>query len=612
MDESENEENVSSNDTGDNNDKDLVDVNKILQLLGQFINNSSYESNEQTDQSSSVFDELLNKLKQLHDNKDNHENFIRQIVPLCNELINTIKKADFTDPGEVQTFHETIVQMATIFDILITIKDQKFLIRGLFFDTLDLLYKKEIYSCFNDKRKTTATTIRAYKCVIIILICFLTVIINIVSFVKVDADTQKYANLFTSMYQKVIHDIQLIDQKKEIAEIDKNITTYIFSFFWNLADKTVMVPLFLNIGLTKAILHCFKAKNLSTETFRQLINVIHNISRHDNGADELNKLNSLPMLKDMQSKYGSLWVEQENLLISMTIVLLSTPQQIREDNKRVHKILDLLLQTVVDATKQDNFRSTEGFHVSEPLAVFTKLFTDDRSLKYVLDEAKSDPQLNASEKIKLFIDLFMKFRHALDEKNEIEQFTCIALLNILWSISFHDEYTQTLQNNQTFLKTVEDISKNYSEDATDHYAPRSMESFNKAANSILDNLDETLDNKQPDIIDRSVPAKIENKKPMIMISYSHDDKNFCYEILAELGKKIDLFRIWIDRDYLKSNEDLWEKIARAIKESKIVLLILSQKYYASKSCRNEATYAIKRNKSIIPVYIGEPGDCDWL
>ncbi|CAF5001280.1 unnamed protein product, partial [Rotaria magnacalcarata] len=56
-----------------------------------------------------------------------------------------------------------------------------------------------------------------------------------------------------------------------------------------------------------------------------------------------------------------------------------------------------------------------------------------------------------------------------------------------------------------------------------------------------------------------------SEKPMIMISYAHANDQFCDKILAELARKANLFSLWIDRDHLSSNEDLWEKIALGIK-----------------------------------------------
>jgi len=177
----------------------------------------------------------------------------------------------------------------------------------------------------------------------------------------------------------------------------------------------------------------------------------------------------------------------------------------------------------------------------------------------------------------------MKFRNAFEEKNPLELFTCTALLNILWSISFQDEYEIILQKNQDFLKAIRNLASNDSERFVDHYASRSMESVIKAANGILDNLYEIRDSKTNDITDQPLVSDTSDEKPMIMISYAHANDSFCDKILAEIEKKRDLYRIWVDRYYLASNEDLWEKIARGIKQSQVVVCLLSQKYDGSKS-----------------------------
>jgi hypothetical protein len=251
--------------------------------------------------------------------------------------------------------------------------------------------------------------------------------------------------------------------------------------------------------------------------------------------------------------------------------------------------------------------------VSEPLAVFTKLFVDDHSLEYVLNHAETEPQLTVSATIALFIKLLIDFQDVSADENQLRQFTCTALLNILWSISFQDRYKTKLQQNKDLLKILRNSTMDNDETIVDQYIPRSMESTAKAANGILHNLNELSDNKEAPIADTQlVTNTTSNEKPIVMISYAHDNNPFCDKILTEFEKNQKLFGIWIDRDHCSSSEDLWEKIARGIRQSNLVICLLSQDYFNSKSCRKEATFAVQRKKAIIPVYIGEPGDCDWL
>ena len=244
--------------------------------------------------------------------------------------------------------------------------------------------------------------------------------------------------------------------------------------------------------------------------------------------------------------------------------------------------------------------------------MFMKLFVDDYSLEYVLNHIEKDSKLSLSTIIDLFVNLFIEFQVILTDESQQRQFTRIALLNILWRISYQDRCKTKLQQNSRFLKTIQNLSTNNQETLVDQYIPLSMKSITTTVNGILNNLNKTSNRKDTVSVEKHVVSYVENEKPMVMISYAHDNNSFCDKILAMFDNNRDLFKIWVDRDHCSSNEDLWEKIARGIRQSDLVICLLSQDYYNSKSCRKEATFAFRRRKAVIPVYIGDPGDCDWL
>jgi hypothetical protein len=98
-----------------------------------------------------------------------------------------------------------------------------------------------------------------------------------------------------------------------------------------------------------------------------------------------------------------------------------------------------------------------------------------------------------------------------------------------------------------------------------------------------------------------------------MISYSHDNNQFCDEILDFLNTRNDAFEIWIDRTHCQGAGDLWESIADGMEKASIILCLLSNQYFQSKSCRQEFIYAtdsIKRR--IIPILIGNFEPKGWL
>jgi hypothetical protein len=335
-------------------------------------------------------------------------------------------------------------------------------------------------------------------------------------------------------------------------------------------------------------------------------------------------LNAINIIKRVQ---GSTKNSEINILCCMILALLSTPEQIKKDRKHMNNALDQLLQTVSNATKSKDYKDG-GFHISEPLVVLVKLFNDDRALDYILEHAQVE--LDTSSTVDFFINLLLKFNESVSiEKDPLKQLTCTALVNILWSVSFQDnhQYKRQIKTNQHLMEFIEQLSKNEVRNDNTQYVPKYIESIQTAANGILLNITEkTSIINSPNqsilspsqIFTKSVdalliqPSIVEStdSKPMIMISYSHDDKALCYQLEQEL-KRNDQFEIWIDKNYCTTG-DSWEHIARGIKQSQVVLCLIT-KNYTSKSVRREVIYAIDRlDKPLLPVFVLKPNLPEWL
>jgi hypothetical protein len=173
----------------------------------------------------------------------------------------------------------------------------------------------------------------------------------------------------------------------------------------------------------------------------------------------------------------------------MALALLSTPEQLKHDKKGINIVLNKLLQLVMDAAKGDRDRR-DGFHVSEPLGILVKMFVvEERTLDYVLCHAETEPPTDMVSTIHLFISLFLKFFDALKETDRLKQFTLIALINILWSISFQPNYAQELIINQDLIEKIKTFTGDDNQlEILEQYKPRSMEGIKKAAQGILLNL----------------------------------------------------------------------------------------------------------------------------
>ncbi|CAF1141541.1 unnamed protein product [Rotaria sp. Silwood1] len=291
----------------------------------------------------------------------------------------------------------------------------------------------------------------------------------------------------------------------------------------------------------------------------------------------------------------------------MALALLSTPDQLKSDKKGSDFVLNQLLQLVMNAAKNARRRSN-GFHISESLAVMAKMFVvEERTLDYILCNAETEPSSDTISTIRLFITLLIEFRNALKGTGRLEQFTLIALLNILWSISFQPNYAQELINHQELIVIIRNYTEdNNEEEILGQYKPRSMEGIKEAAHGILHNLKLDIKNelKLDDyyrVLDSIVsdPLSVSNCKPLIMISYSHANNTFCSQILDLLGKSCDAFEIWIDRTHCHMSTDLWESIAEGMENACIILCLISNQYFESKSCRKEFIYAVDSLKKII-------------
>lgn len=98
-----------------------------------------------------------------------------------------------------------------------------------------------------------------------------------------------------------------------------------------------------------------------------------------------------------------------------------------------------------------------------------------------------------------------------------------------------------------------------------------------------------------------------------MISYCHDNSTFCGQILDLLRTRHDAFEIWIDQTHCQGAADLWESIADGMERASMIVSLISNEYFQSKSCRQEFVYATDSlKKRIIPVLIGNFEPKGWL
>ena len=96
---------------------------------------------------------------------------------------------------------------------------------------------------------------------------------------------------------------------------------------------------------------------------------------------------------------------------------------------------------------------------------------------------------------------------------------------------------------------------------------------------------------------RQSSEKIESTGNHVMISYQWDSQ----EVLVEVKNRLQAsgYRVWMDLEQMRGS--ILETMAKAIENSSVVLVCVSQRYKESPSCRLEAEYAIQKEKDIIPL-----------
>ena len=95
----------------------------------------------------------------------------------------------------------------------------------------------------------------------------------------------------------------------------------------------------------------------------------------------------------------------------------------------------------------------------------------------------------------------------------------------------------------------------------------------------------------------------------VMISYQWDNQDVLIEVKNRL--QASGYRVWMDLEQMGGST--LETMAKAVENSSVVLVCVSQKYKESPNCRSEAEYAYQLRKDIIPLMMQRKYQADgWL
>ena len=91
--------------------------------------------------------------------------------------------------------------------------------------------------------------------------------------------------------------------------------------------------------------------------------------------------------------------------------------------------------------------------------------------------------------------------------------------------------------------------------------------------------------------------RTESTRNHVMISYQWDSQ----EVLIEVKNRLQAsgYRVWMDLEQMRGST--LEAMAKAVENSSVVLVCVSERYKESPNCRSEAEYAYQLRKDIIPL-----------
>lgn len=374
---------------------------------------------------------------------------------------------------------------------------------------------------------------------------------------------------------------------------DEILITPILIFLRITSQETSIIPIFINVQCPKLCLQWLSLDCLKSEEYESIINILNNISQHDEGIIILKELQCADVFykftKDVLSTkidYIVNYEKYEKLRFAIDVMILSA--QNSNDLQSINDyepIRNILLPAIETSLTSSTFMYL-GFHTSELLFILMKLFNNDNIINFILEKYTISV---------FFSDTLQKLLINIKNESNKNILSIIVLANIFWSISFQDQYKNDLIQSNNLLPTLEIILINY----VSSYTLLSRQIF--TLKRAIDGIKQNLYPIKPTAISTT-------NKPLysVMISYSYINQDF-YRKIYETLIKTSTISIYTDADS-------WKQIAQNIEQSDVILFLISKDFLTNKSCRQELIYVVDiLKKPFIPIFIDQNfAPTDWL
>ena len=250
------------------------------------------------------------------------------------------------------------------------------------------------------------------------------------------------------------------------------------------------------------------------------------------------------------------------------------------------------------------------------------------SLAYVVDEKSNQLILAAEEILGAFTSLLQKA--CASERRKFDGFSAKELAEGLSRLAINDVNKKVL-GEKGAIPVLISMIKTSNDDGEKTSAIKAlwMLAFDETNKKSLMQDKEGLDilhglqhSENPDVQKAAAGAlwEIEGKTSRsngkkevsgnhVMISYQWDNQDVLIEVKNRL--QASGYRVWMDLEQMGGST--LEAMAKAVENSSVVLVCVSQKYKESPNCRSEAEYAYQLRKDIIPLMMQRDYQPDgWL
>ena len=280
------------------------------------------------------------------------------------------------------------------------------------------------------------------------------------------------------------------------------------------------------------------------------IGILHNISRRLRGR-ELFANREQTLLYFAKKKVPA--IAAESLLTLAYLVDENTNHLILADENLLSFIITLL-----DEAWQSEDRHSNGYSAKELAEGLSHLAINDAN-KNILGQNGVIPVLIS----------------VIKTSNEDEEKA--SATRALWMLAFDDNNKEKVRQEEGAMGILHQLQQSKNSEVQKAAAGALWELEGKTA--------------------RQSSEKIESTGNHVMISYQWDSQEVLFEVKNRL--QASGYRVWMDLEQMGGST--LEAMAKAVENSSVVLICVSERYKESPNCRSEAEYAYQLRKDIIPL-----------